>query len=132
MKLDQIKSALSQHLAADDKLKAIGVFKKVPSTSWLLLTRGFAWLVTQDFHVGVTDQHLVILPVLKRCGFKRPYDDVIIANFNEVHLHEGPLKNTMLDIQKTYKGEPLNLRYKNECVPEGMDLYDFITAVKQK
>ncbi len=130
--LDQMKAALSTYLNENEELEAIGIFKKVPSTSFLLLTRGMAWFLSRDFHIGVTDQRLVILPVTKRSLATGKYEEVIYADYAEVHLHEGPLNNTMLDIQKIYKGKPLNLRYKTNLMPEGLDLYEFITAVKQK
>ena len=132
LRVDQIKAALSKHLSAGEALEAVGVFKKIPSTSWLFLTRGMAWLLTQEFHVGVTDQRIVILPVPKKCKVSDEYEGVIYADFDEVNLYEGPIKNTMLDIHKMYKGKPLHLRYKSNLVPEGLDLYEFITAIKQK
>lgn len=130
--IDQIKAALSKHLSPGEALEAIGIFKKVPSISCLFLSRGMAWVLTQEFHIGVTDQRMVILPVSKRCGAFGEYEDAIYADFTEVLLHEGPLNNTMLDIQKMYKGKPLHLRHKSTRFPEGLDLYAFIAAVKQK
>jgi hypothetical protein len=70
-----------------------------------------AWILIWEFYVAVKNQHLVVLPVARRFETRRPYADAIYANFDEVYLNEGPIGNTILDIRKMYKGEPLNLRY---------------------
>ena len=127
----QINKIFSPHLSGEEKLVSVGVFKKVPSISWLLLTKGFAWLLTQRFFVAVTDQRLIILPEAKK-GKKIATDEqVICAAFNEVSLSNDPLKNILLMIDKTFKGEPLNLRFDSSTMVKGYDQFDFITAVKQ-
>jgi len=121
----QIKKILSDILDDEEKLLSIGVMKKVPSTSWLLLSRGMAWILASKFYVGVTDQRLIIFP-----ESSKSHESVIFADFDEVDFSTDPLNNTILDIQKTYRGEPLKLRFKSGFELEGMDQFDFIAAVK--
>lgn len=122
----QIKKILSDILDDEEKLLSIGVMKKVPSTSWLLLSRGMAWILASKFYVGVTDQRLIIFPESSKSN-----ESVIFVDFDEVDFSTDPLNNTILDIQKTYRGEPLKLRFKSGYQIEGMDQFDFIAAVKQ-
>ena len=129
---DHIERELSEYLSDGENLVSIGIFKKVPTITWMLFTKGFAWLLTQEFYVGVTDHRLIILPRSVNKRSVESFEDVIYADFGEVRLYEGPFRNTMLDIHKMYKGQPLSLRYKSDYIPEGIDLYDFITAVKQR
>jgi hypothetical protein len=121
-----IKKNISDILDDEEKLVSIGVMKKVPSTSWLLLSRGMAWILTSKFYVGVTDKRLIILP-----ESSKSHEYVIIADFDEVDFSTDLLNNTVLDIKKTYRGEPLKLRFKSGYQFEGMDQFDFIAAVKQ-
>jgi len=122
----QIKKNFSDVLNDEETLVSIGIMKKVPSTSWLLLSRGMAWILATKFYVGVTDQRLIILPVSSQGG-----EPVIFADFAEVAFITDPLNNTILDIQKTYQGDPLKLRFKSGYQFDGMDQFDFIAAVKQ-
>jgi hypothetical protein len=122
----QIKQTIHENLEEMEQLISIGVFKKVPSTSWLLLSRGMAWILASKFYVGVTDRRLIILPESMQRGATG-----IFAGFDEVDFYTDPLNNTILDIHKTYQGEPLKLRFKSGYTFEGMDQFDFITAVKQ-
>jgi hypothetical protein len=131
-KNDQMMNNLNLHLVDGEEIISIGIFKKMPSTSWLLLTKGLAWILTQEFYVAVTNQRLIILPGATHRRRLQSFEDPIFADFNKVRLYEGPLKNTMLDVHKMYKGSPLNLRFKTECLPEGIDLYDFISALRQR
>jgi hypothetical protein len=126
----QINKNFSPHLAGEEKLVSVGVFKKVPSISWLLLSKGFAWLLTQRFFVGVTDQRLIILPDSSRRTQISLGEVAIFANFDEVSLSNDPLKNIILTIDKTFKGEPLNLRFDGSMMVKGFDQFDFIAAVK--
>ena len=127
----QINKIFSPHLSGEEKLVSVGVFKKVPSVSWLLLTKGFAWLLTQRFFVGVTNQRLIILPEPKQGKQIAIDEQVIYAAFNEVSFSNDPLKNILLMIDKTFKGEPLNLRFDSSMMIKGYDQFDFIAAVKQ-
>jgi len=52
----KVEKDISQYLSSEERLISIGVFKKVPSTGSLMLTRGMTWLLSQRFYVGVTDQ----------------------------------------------------------------------------
>ena len=122
----QIKKNFSDVLNDEETLVSIGIMKKVPSTSWLLLSRGMAWILATKFYVGVTDQRLIILPKSSQMGAP-----VIFADFDEVAFITDPLNNTILDIQKTYKGDPLKLRFKSGYQFDGTDQFDFIAAVKQ-
>jgi hypothetical protein len=126
----QINKNFSPHLSGEEKLVSVGVFKKVPSISWLLLSKGFAWLLTQRFFVGVTDQRLIILPDSSRRTQISLGEVAIFANFDEVSLSNDPLKNIILTIDKTFKGEPLNLRFDGSMIVKGFDQFDFIAAVK--
>jgi len=121
----QIKKIFSDHLNDEEKLLSISIMKKVPSTSWLLLSRGMAWILTSKFYVGVTDKRLIILP-----ESSKNHESVIVADFDEVDFSTDLLNNTVLDINKTYRGEPLKLRFKSGYQFEGMDQFDFIAAVK--
>lgn len=122
----EIEKIISEYLNDEEKLLSITVMKKIPSTSWLLLSRGMAWVLASKFYVGVTDQRLIILP-----ESRQNYEAVIFVDFAEVDFTTDPLNNTILDIQKTYRGEPLTLRFKSGTQFQGMDQFDFIAAVKQ-
>jgi len=84
-----------------------------------------AWILTSKFYVGVTDKRLIILP-----ESSKNHESVIVADFDEVDFSTDLLNNTVLDINKTYRGEPLKLRFKSGYQFEGMDQFDFIAAVK--
>jgi hypothetical protein len=124
----QVKQAICDYLEDGEQLVSIGVFKKVPSTSWLLLTRGMAWILASRFYVGVTNRRLMVLPDSSQIGRG---EAAIFADFDEVDFYTDPLNNIILDIQKTYQGAPLKLRFKSGYTFEGMDQFDFISAVKQ-
>lgn len=127
----QIKKMISQYLSEGEHLVSLGILKRVPPTSYLLLTRGMAWILAKEFYVGVTDQRLIILPGPKQFWERRLEQSVIFADFIDVEFYTDPLNNTILDVQKLYKGVPLKLRFKPRFNFEGMDQFDFITAVKQ-
>ena len=121
-----IKKELSQYLSSDENLISIGIFKKVPSTTSLMLTRGMTWLFSPRFYVGVTDQRLIVIPEVSKQG-----QDVIYAGFNDVEFYTDAFNTTILDIQKLFKGTPLKLRFKPSYQFQGTDQFDFIAAVKQ-
>jgi len=127
----QIEKWFSEYLFGEERLMSIGVFKKVPSTGWLLLTKGMAWLLSQEFYVGVTDQRLIILPTSKRKTQNWMQEEMIYAGLDEVDFYGDALNNTILDVHKIYEGEPLKLRFKPGYQFHGMDQFDFIAAVKQ-
>ena len=127
----QIKQEISQYLSSDEHLLSIGALKRVPSTGWLLLTRGMAWFFFRDVFVGVTDQRLIILPDPKKKYQTEMGENVIFANFSEVRFYTDALNNSILEVQKIFKGEPLKLRFKPGYQFQGEDQFDFITAVKQ-
>ncbi len=127
----QIKKDISQYLSSEEHLISIGVFKKVPSTGSLMLTRGMTWLLSQRFYVGVTDQRLIILPDLRKKNQEGMGENVIYAAFDEVEFFTGAFNTTILDVQKHFEGTPLILRFKPGYQIQGMDQFDFIAAVKQ-
>ena len=128
---EQIKKWFSQYLSGEEHLVSIGVFKKVPSTGCLLLTKGMAWLLSQEFYVAVTDQRLIILPSSRKRRQDWMQENIIYADFNEVEFYADALNNTILDIQKIYEGEPLKLRFKPGYQFQETNQFDFIAAVKQ-
>jgi len=126
-----IHDAFAHHLEAEEKLVSVGVFKKVPSTPFFLLTRGIAWLLTQDFYVGVTNQQLIILPASQKKMGKAVFEDAFFVRFEEVELTEGIFKNTVLDIKKMYRGYHLKLRFKTRDRSLDWNPFDFIASVQQ-
>jgi len=126
-----IKKTFSQYLSSGEHLVSIGVFKKIPSTGCLLLTKGMAWFFSDEFYVAVTDQRLIILPASRKKSLRETGEEVIFADFDQVEFKTDPLNNPVLDVQKLYGGNPLNLRFKSGFQFEGMDQFDFIAAVKQ-
>ncbi len=126
-----IEKWFSEYLYGEESMVSIGVFKKVPSTGWLLLTKGMAWLLSQQFYVGVTDRRLIILPASRNKRQDWMQDNMIYAGFDEVEFYGDALNNTILDVHKIYEGEPLKLRFKPGYQFHGMDQFDFIAAVKQ-
>ena len=127
----QVKKAISQYLLEEEQMVAIGVLKRVPLTSHLLLTRGMAWIFAKEFYVGVTDRRLIILPGSKPKRGEGFGEEPIFADFDQVAFYTDPLNNTILDVQKIYQGVPLKLRFKTGFQFEGMNQFDFIAAVKQ-
>lgn len=128
---NQLKEDISRHLSSDERLLSIGVLKRVPSTGLLLLTKGIGWFLTEDFYVGVTDQRLIILPETSKGDVRVLGEDVIFADFTEVMFYTDAFNNTILDIHKIYKGNPLKLRFKPGHQIQGTDQFDFIAAVTQ-
>ncbi len=124
----QIEKVFSQHLSSGENLVTIGLFKKVPPTSHLVLSKGLAWIFSKRFYVAVTDQRLIILPSSFQIWQEQ---NVILAGFDEVEYYQGLLSTTILDVQKNYQGKPLKLRFKPGYRYQGMDQFDFIAAVKQ-
>lgn len=123
--ISQIEISFTKYLSNEESILTIGTFKKVPSISHLLLTRGMAWFLSRCFYVAVTNQRLIILP-------NRREDEVLYANYDEVNFSTDPINNLVLNISKTYRGMPLNLRFKFRYQFKGMDQFDFIAAVKQR
>ncbi len=130
LKQDEIKSAFSQYLGRGEQVLAIGVFKKMPSTGWLLLSKGMAWFFTPEFYAAVKDRRLIFLPASRFKGRMRAEEDVFTAELDEVELSSDALNNTILDIRKSYDGEPLKLRFRPGASFLGMDQFDFIAALK--
>jgi len=127
----QLRQVISQYLLPEENLVSIGLFKRVPPTGILFLTRGIAWFLAQDFFVGVTDQRLVILPVSKGKQKTKWFEDVIYANFDEVDFSEDIFRNSFLKVQKIFKGEPLKLRFKSRHRYTDQDQFDFIGITRQ-
>lgn len=127
----QVKKIISQYLSKAENLITIGILKRIPPTSYLLLTRGMAWIFSKEFYVGVTDQRLIILPESKRMRGEGFEEEPIFADFDEVEFYTDPLNNTILDVQSMYQGVPLKLRFKPGYAFEGTNQFDFIAAVKQ-
>ena len=123
-----IERVFSNYLSSEEHLVTIGLFKKVPPTSHLLLSKGMAWMFSKRVYVAVTEQRLIILP--SSCQIKQE-QNVIFAGFDEVEFYQGLMSTTILDVQKNYHGKPLKLRFKSSYRYQGMDQFDFIAAVKQ-
>jgi len=126
----QLNKIFSPYLSDEETLVSVGIFKKVPSISWLLLTKGFAWLLTQRFFVAVTDQRVILLPETNNRSQIPIAEQAIVAAFDDVALSNDPLKNIILMVDKTFNGEPLNLRFDGRMMIKGVDQFDFIAAVK--
>lgn len=121
-----IKKELSQHLSSGENLISIGIFKKVPTTTSLMFTRGMTWWFSRRFYVGVTDQRLIAIPEVSKQG-----QNAIFAGFDEVEFYTGSFNTTILEVQKLYNGTPLKLRFKPGYQFQGLDQFDFIAAVKK-
>jgi hypothetical protein len=124
----RMKNDFSGYLSREENLVTIGLFKQVPQTSHLLLSKGIAWLFSKEFEVAVTNQRLIILPSSRHIWQEQ---DAIFADFDEVEFYKGLLSMTVLDVQKNYHGKPLQLRFQPGYDYQGMDQFDFIAAVKQ-
>jgi len=127
----KLMQEISKYISSEEKLVSFGIFKRIPSITFLLLTKLLAWVLTEDFYVGVTDHRLIILPLIKRIRGKALYGDVIYAEFDEVSFKEEYLNVTILSVKKTFKGQPLNLRFKYGYQSQGYDPFEFIAAVQQ-
>ena len=128
---NKIKEGFSRYLSGGEQLTSIGVFKKVPTTGSLMLTRGMTWFWARRFFVGVTDRRLIILPDRVNRMQARMSEDVIVADFDEVAFQVDAFNNSILSIQKSQQEKPLNLRFKPGVQVDGIDQFDFIAAVKQ-
>jgi hypothetical protein len=127
----EIIEEISKYLTSDETLISVGIFKRVPPASMLLLTRGMAWFLSKEFYVGVTEQRLFVLPLLNKTGKKLIFEEMISAGFDEVDIYQGFINETILDLRKSYKGKPLKLRFKTLLIDQAMDPFDFIAAIKQ-
>ena len=125
-----IATAFAQYLEAEENLVSVGGFKKVPTTSFFLLTRGIAWMLTQDFYVGVTNQRIIVLPVSQKRFGEMVFDDAFFVSFDAVELTEDLFNNTILKIQKLYRGYHLKLRFKTRDQTADWNPFEFIAAVQ--
>lgn len=126
-----IATAFAQYLEAEENLVSVGGFKKVPTTSFFLLTRGIAWMLTQDFYVGVTNQRIIVLPVSQKRFGEMVFDEPFFVSFDAVELSEDLFNNTILKIQRLYRGYHLKLRFKTRDQTVDWNPFEFIAAVQQ-
>lgn len=126
-----IIDTVSEYLKDGEQLVSLGVFKKLPSTSFFLLTRGIAWMLTQDFYVGATDQRVIVLPVSHKKLGKVIFEDAFFVRYDEVELTEDVFNNTILKIKKIYRGYHLKLRFKTRDRTLDWSPFEFIAAVQQ-
>jgi hypothetical protein len=127
---EKVREGFSRHLLPEEKLVCIGALQKVPTTSYLLLTKGLAWFFSQQFYVAVTDRRLMILPASSVKHYQNNREDVIFLNFDEVEF-TTLLSNIILNVELIHKGSPLKLRFRSGFKFNGLDQFDFIAAVKQ-
>ena len=125
----QIKETFLEYLSGKERLMAIGVFKKVPTTWMCFLTRGIAWFWAEEFYVAVTDQRLILLPDLEQKDLGYVLRQAAVIDFDEVNIAEGPFQSTILDIQKHNQLGGLKLRFKPGYSFMGNNKFDFIAAV---
>lgn len=126
----QIKETFLEYLSGKEYLRAIGVFKKVPTTWMCFLTRGIAWFWSEEFYVAVTNQRLILLPDLERKDLGDVVREAASIDFDEVDISEGPFQNSFLEIQKHNQLGVLKLRFKPGYNFIGSNKFDFIAALK--
>ncbi len=114
----QVEQVISEYLQNEEELISVGIFKQLPSITWLLLSRGMAWFLTRAFYVGITNQRVIILPFTMRS--EEGFEEAIFADFSDTQLYNGPFNNTVLEIQKMYKGEPLKFKVHNWSILTGI------------
>ena len=129
---NEIRKDISKHLSSAENLKSIAVFKKVPSTGKMMLTRGMAWSFARQFYIGATDRHLIIVPRKANKIQARMGEDVIFAKYDEIDFYLDNFNNVILNLKNGYQGKPMKLRLRSGYQIEGMDQLDFIAAVKAK
>ena len=127
----QIKETFLEYLSGKERLMAIGVFKKVPTTWMCFLTRGIAWFWSEEFYLAVTNQRLILLPDLERKDLGHVLKEAAVIEFDEVEVSEGPFQSTILDIQKHNQLGVLKLRFKPGYNFMGSNMFDFIAALKR-
>jgi len=126
----QIKNILANQLSPLERLMAVGVFKQVPPTGRLLLTRGLAWLFSEVFYVAVTNWRLILLPDPNQNRFAPGAGCTKDVSFDQVDFIEDPFQNTILKIHLHHRGEGIKLRIKPGYNFLGSNKFDFIAAVK--
>ena len=126
----QLECEFTPLLKPDETITALGIFKKDPSISRLLLTRGIARYGAREFHAAVTDQRLIVLAVHVVRGEKL-VSNPIDAKLSDVQITRNYFNETILVALIELLEKPLTLRFKSSMKDLGLSQSKFISALKQ-
>jgi len=128
--LRQLESEFTSLLKPDETIAALGVFKKDPAISHILLTRGIARYAAKEFHAAVTNQRLIVLAVHFIRG-EKVLSSPLEAGISEVQITRNFFNETILVVPIEPLEKPLSLRFKSRMEVLGLSSSDFISALKQ-
>lgn len=118
------------YLQKGERIISVGVFRKIPSVSAMIMTRCMARFFTQISIIAVTDKRVILLPESKRGEslVGKPMDAI---GFDDVSFSESFFYSTMVEIRLPGEDSPLRLRFSGKNRSLGLDKNDFIGAVYQ-
>ena len=118
------------YLMENEKVLALGAFRKVPSVSAMMLTRGLARYFSSRSFAAVTTDRIILLPVSGKTG--QIGDEPITSfGFNDVKFYETFLFATVMEVRLPGEELYLRLRFSGQMLTLGLDKFEFIAAVYQ-
>ncbi|MBG0786695.1 MAG: hypothetical protein H0S79_16485 [Anaerolineaceae bacterium] len=126
----QLESEFTSLLKPDETIAALGIFKKDPSISSLLLTRGITRFAAKEFHAAVTDQRLIVLAVHTVRG-EKVVSNPIEAPLDEIQVTKNFFNEPVLVVPMPILEKTLTLRFKSGMQALGLNKYEFIGAIRQ-
>ena len=126
----QLECEFTPLLKPNETITALGIFKKDPSISRLLFTRGIARYGAREFHAAVTDQRLIVLAVHIVRG-EKVVSNPIDAKLSDVQITRNYFNETILVAPIELLEKPLTLRFKSSMEALGLSQSEFISALKQ-
>ncbi len=126
----QLECEFTPLLKPDETITALGIFKKDPSISRLLLTRGIARYAAREFHAAVTDQRLIVLAVHTVRG-EKVVSSPIEAQLSDIQVTKNFFNEPVLVVPTPVLEKTLTLRFKSGTEVLGLNKYDFIGALRR-
>ena len=114
----------------DEKIKALGVFRKVPSVSAMMLTRGLARFYSSKFYAAVTNDRIILSPVSGKKG-QSNHEPIISVSFDDVRFYEKFLYATVMEVRLPGEEPSLKLRFSEQMHSLNLDKFEFVGAVYQ-
>ena len=118
------------YLQEDEKIRALGTFRKIPSVPAMMMTRGLARFFSKKSLVAVTDKRLILFPISgpKSQTVESPTASV---GFDDVRFHDNWIYSTVMEVYLPGEEIPLRLRFSGQMRSLGLDKFNFLGAVYQ-
>ena len=127
---EQVDKEFSQYLSTDERVKASGFFRKVPSIRMWMLTRGFARFFSKEFLVGVTDQRVLVIPI-NRVEGKTVYGDALNINTQDIRFGFGWFNDLIVRFRLSDSNHRLKLRFASGPFSDQTDRLHFLKALEE-